>query len=290
MLAEPPPRVPRLEATTGTSYDRPRVERWRRALWLVLAAVGLSAAGCMGGDDEAQPQPPSTVDSAGEIHPPSDFAAKATAFKVVLSWTPPAGDYVERYALFRDGAALTTIAGTAATYTDEDVVPGLPYSYEIESRRGDVVSDRVATEAETAVPPLRSARLDGTFNITTTFVRKMGYGDYQHPNFGWRFDPQCPEGPCTVAVRDIHDQAFRVALERNGARYTGTYTGQFTIECGNSRSISTVTLDLHVDAAEAVGEEWLATRLSGSMKQSEAAQLGCQPAEATFSVHGRLVR
>ena len=55
MLAEPPPRVPRLEATTGTSYDRPRVERWRRALWLVLAAVGLSAAGCMGGDDETQP-------------------------------------------------------------------------------------------------------------------------------------------------------------------------------------------------------------------------------------------
>ena len=94
MRAEPPPRVPRLEATTVTSYDRPRVERWRRALWLVLAAVGLSAAGCMGGDDEAQPQPQSTNTqaAAAEISPPSDFTAKATAFRVVLSWTPPAGD------------------------------------------------------------------------------------------------------------------------------------------------------------------------------------------------------
>lgn len=255
----------------------------------MLAAVGLSGAGCMGGDNGTQP-PTDTVDSAGEIRPPSDFTAKATAFKVVLSWTPPGGDYVERYALFRDGAALTTIVGTAATYTDEDVAPGLPYSYEIESRRGDAVSERVAADTETAVPPLQSARVDGTFNITTTFVRKTGYGDYQHPNFGWRFDPQCPEGPCNVDVRDIHERAFRVELERKGAHYTGTYTGQFTIECGNSRSISTVTLNLHVDAAEAVGEEWLATSLSGSMKQSEAAQLGCQPAEATFSVHGLLVR
>lgn len=293
MRAEPPPRVPRLEATTVTSYDRPRVERWRRALWLVLAAVGLSAAGCMGGDDEAQPQPQpqstNTQAAAAELSPPSDFTAKATAFRVVLNWTPPAGD-VERYALYRDGAALTTIPGTTATYTDEGVTPGLPYSYEIESRRGDDASERVAIDTETTVPPLQSARLDGTFDIKTTFVRKMGYGDYQNPNFGWRFAPQCPEGPCTVVVRDIHDKAFRARLERRGARYFGTYTGQFTIECGGTRSTSTVDLDLHVDAAEATDGEWRATRISGSMEQSEAAQLGCQAAEATFSVHGRLVR
>lgn len=260
---------------------------------LASAALG---AGCMGGsgDEAATTSAATLATSTAEEEPPaplapSDFAADAAPFEVVLAWNPPPED-VERFELFRDGLSLATQPGSAASYTDEDVLPGESYTYEIAAQTGELASERISLSVDTPVPSLRSARLAGTFNITTRFTGKTGYGDYSRPNFGWRFVPRCDEGPCDVTWRDIHDYRFRARLERRGPRYRGTYTGRFTIECEGNRSTSTVDLDLRVVAAEAIDGRWLATRVRGTIDQSEVAQFGCRSAEATMTVRGRLAR
>lgn len=207
----------------------------------------------------------------------------------MLTWELPAEE-VERFELFRDGASLATQSGSATSYTDEDVVPGQAYDYQIASASDDLVTARVNANTTTAVPPLRAARLDGTFNITTRFTSKVGYGDYARPNFGWRFELRCPEGPCNVAWRGIHNRRVRGRLERRGARYSGTYIGPFTIACEGNPSTSTVDLTLKVVAAAAIDGEWLATRVRGTIEQTETAQFGCRSAEATMTVRGRLPR
>ena len=264
----------------------------RKTVSIVLVVAGL-AAGCMGGGgDEAAttasaPQASSTPAEPPAPEPPSSFTAEATPFEVVLTWNPPAEE-VQRFEIFRDGAPLATQSGSSTSYTDVDVVPGQAYDYQIASATGEVETERVSADAETPVPPLRAARLDGTFNIATRFTSKTGYGDYSRPNFGWRFVPRCAEGPCDVAWRDIHNNRFRARLERRGARYSGTYTGKFTIECEGNPSTSTVDLELKVVAAEAIDGDWLATRVRGTIEQSEVAQFGCRSAEATIAVRGRL--
>lgn len=261
---------------------------------IVLVVSGL-AAGCMGGDGEeagpsaSAPQATTAAEEPPAPEPPSSFTAEAAPFEVVLTWELPTED-VQRFELFRDGAPLATRSGSASSYTDDDVVPGQVYDYQIAAATDELVTTRVNVSTETPVPPLRAARLEGTFNIATRFTSKTGYGDYTRPNFGWRFVPRCKEGPCDVAWRDIHEPRFRARLERRGARYSGRYTGVFTIECEGNRSTSTVDLELSVVAGAAIDGEWLATRVRGTIDQSEVEQFGCRSAEATMTARGRLSR
>lgn len=260
---------------------------------IVLVVSGL-AAGCMGGDgEEAGPSAsaPQATSTAGPPapEPPSSFAAEPAPFEVVLTWEPPTED-VERFELFRDGARLATQSGSASSYTDDDVVPGQVYDYQIASATDELVTTRVNVSTKTPVPPLRAARLEGTFNIATRFTSKTGYGDYSRPSYGWRFVPRCREGPCNVAWRDIHDTGFRSRLERQGSRYRGTYTGEIGMECETAPMTTTIDVDLRVVAAEALDGEWIATRLRGTIDQTDAAQLGCRSGAATMAVRARLAR
>ena len=143
---------------------------------------------------------------------------------------------------------------------------------------------------ETPVPPLRSARLEGTFNVTTKVASQSGYGSFASSNFGWMFRPQCADGPCNVRWRDLHVKRLRAVLKRTGPRYQGGFTGQFFVECGGSPATSAVKLDLRVDKARVIDGEWRAARLVGTLDQSEAAQLGCGYSEAQLTVRARLAR
>ncbi len=261
-------------------------------LVVVLALAACLSAACSSdggsGKDTTAASGPTTTEEA-RVLPPSDFAAEAADFSVALTWTPPPGD-VERYALYRDGFALMSVAGTETTFTDEDVLPGEQHTYEIESRVGKTASDRISVAATTVVPPVKAARLEGTFNVRTRFVSKTGYGDYTKPNFGWQFKPRCEEGPCNVVWSDLQTTRIRANLQRHGGRYRGEYTGRFTIECSGTPSTSSVTIALRVDRAGVVDGEWRATRLLGTIDQSEVAQLGCRSAEARLAVRARLAR
>lgn len=261
-------------------------------------AVAVPAAACTGGsgDETATTATPRETSTAAEpqesatVLPPSDFTAKPGTARVVLSWAPaPDGD-AERFAIYRNDSPLTILPGSATTYTDESVVPGEEYAYEIEARAGATVAERVLVSTKTTLPPLNAARLAGDFNAKGRFESKTGYGDYSKPTYGWKFRPRCVEGPCNVAWSDLHSKPIRATLKRSGSRYRGSFTGKWGMECGGSPMTSSVTIDLRVDAAKVVEDEWRATRLVGTLDQTDAAQLGCRAGEARIDIRASLVQ
>jgi hypothetical protein len=262
-------------------------------------ALTLLTTACMGDDEDASApttRPAATgaeetATTTARPLPPSDFAAEAASFSVELSWAHPPGDAeAERYALYRDGSILITMSGSEKTFTDDSVVPGRQYVYEIEARSGDATSDRIPATAETPVPTLRAARLAGAFNVRTRTLSQSGYVSYQAPVFGWSFKPRCRAGACEVRWSDLHRKRIRATLERRGARYRGSYTGTFTTQCAGTPATSSVEIEFKVVAARVIGREWRATRIVGTLDQSEPVQLGCTSSSATHSLRARLVR
>ena len=59
---------------------------------------------------------------------------------------------------------------------------------------------------------------------------------------------------------------------------------------GGAPATSVVTVDLKVDKARVIGDEWRATLLVGTLNHSEAAQLGCGYSEAELAVRARLAQ
>jgi hypothetical protein len=150
---------------------------------------------------------------------------------------------------------------------------------------------QVATSAEPpGPPPVREARLAGSFTVRTRILAKSGYGTYIAPIFGWRFTPVCANGACDVRWRDLHDRRIHGVLSRHGGRYRGSYTGYFYMDCSGSRVTSALRLGLRVAKARMLGDDWRATRLVGSVRQREGAQLGCHGSSARLAVHARVRR
>ncbi len=259
-----------------------------------VLVFALLATACTGGGEEATATEPRTTTGEQEEQaaplPPSDFGAKPAAFQVVLSWTSAPDGGVDRFTIYRNASQLASLPGSATAYTDTSALPGETYSYEIEARAGEAVTDRVVVTTKTPLPPLRSARVAGSFDVDTRRVSATGYGEYPAPNFGWHFRPRCADGPCATVVRDLHLKRVHATLSRRGVKYRGSYNGRFTIECAGTPVSSSVTIELRVDAARVIDREWRASRLVGTLDQSEAEQLGCRYSEAEFSVRARLVR
>ena len=253
-----------------------------------LVAVGVLATACMGGsesDVEDRAAAPATTEL--EASPPTGFAADATPFRVVLSWTP-VGE-VDSFTIYRDGFVFRrNLPGSETTFVDATVVPGTTYAYEIEAVTGDTVSDSVSTSAETKLPPLREARLQGWFNVRVRVIDQSGYEDFNSSRYkaSLRFMPRCPKGACSVRWKMYREDAHGV-LRRRGARYSGTFTGDFSVTCAGSPVTSTVTLTVRVVAARPINRRWRAVRIVGRIANAEDAQLGCVSAEATYTLRGR---
>lgn len=253
-----------------------------------LVAAGVLATACMGGSEsEVEEDAAAPASTEVEASPPTGFAAEATPFRVVLSWTP-VGE-VDSFTISRDGFVLRrNLPGSETTFVDATVVPGTTYAYEIEAVTGETVSDSVSTSAETKLPPLREARLQGWFNVRVRVIDQSGYDDFNSPRFkaSLRFMPRCPKGACAVRWKMYREDAHGV-LRRRGARYSGTFTGDFGVTCAGSRVTSTVTLTVRVVAARPINRRWRATRIVGRIANAEEAQLGCVSAEASYTLRGR---
>jgi hypothetical protein len=85
------------------------------------------------------------------------------------------------------------------------------------------------------------------------------------------------------------NSGVRSKVDRHGARYSGSYHGYFHVHCGEARTASDVTLQLHVAKAKSVFGGWRAVKLVGTLKHSEPAQLGCVSSSATLAFTARLV-
>jgi hypothetical protein len=264
-----------------------------RACFVIGVMPALLAAACMSGDGEAEEAtdaaPVTAEAEPADLAPPEDVIAAADALSIAVSWATPSGEpEVDRYSVYRNGSFFRSIVAPATSFTDEDVAPGKTYTYEIEARAGELVSDRAAVEATVRTPPLRVARVQGTFNVRTKELSSSGYSDFAAGTMGWQFRPRCGQGACDVRWNDLQRKSVRAVFKRDGARYEGNYTGFFFVRCGNARVTSSLTIRFKVDAARAMGAEWRATRLLGTLNQSEAAQLGCVSSRARLSIRANL--
>ena len=300
---EPPP-PPTRSAASGPPTERPprRTAPVVAILAIVVAlVVGAIAVAVSAGGDRAQDDvsPPGDADGGSGPSPevvvpptPGTLEAKTSPFLVLLTWSGPVpDDPLDRYEIRRDDVFIGSLLSSLRRFTDRDVVPGERYVYEVrvETTEG-AYSDAAKLRVRTPVPPLKEARVQGTFDVRATFVSKTGYGDYPAPTFGWKLSPTCGSGPCSVEVRDNRWDELRFTLARDGGTYEASFTGRGYLECRGTPGTSTISISVHVAKAKVIGGAWRATKLSGTFRHSEVAQLGCGSSSATLSVNATLVR
>jgi hypothetical protein len=257
--------------------------------WRVLAlGFALLLAGCDRSSEDTSDTGAGSSTRAS-IPPPADLVGRVRIVKVRLSWKAPmSGAALQGYGVYRNGELLEGMSASELTFTDDDVRPGKDYTYEVRARGSGAVSEPASVRVEVPVPPLKMARLVGDFAVTSGVIRKLGYGEFKVPTFGWHFTPRCDEGPCDVSWRDMGDDRIQANLHRQGRRYSGHYVGFFTSRCFGTRATSSVDISLEVSKARAIAGDWRATKLVGSLENSQAPQLGCGAASFELAVTARI--
>lgn len=291
------PEPPNVEMPFGETSPPGRSRR--RVIVAILAALVLAVAGVLVAlADENVAAPTSTPSSptdepvADAPLPPRHLKARGRAFEVALRWTAPTIRVAEaRYEIRRNGVFVGYVDPPARRFTDDDVIPGKKYTYavRVEAPVG-TFSESVVVRISTPLPPLAEARVAGVFDVRSEFVSKYGYGEYVAPGFGWRFRPGCPSGSCEVSLRDINVEDLTLTLKRDGATYSGSFSGNIGLECSGTPTVSTGTIQLRVEAARVIGSEWRATRLTGTLTHRESSQLGCRSSGATLTLRARIYR
>jgi hypothetical protein len=205
---------------------------------------------------------------------------------VTLSWAQlPGGSHIDGYTLTRSGHQLADVVAPATAYTDDTVVPGKSYTYELVARGSGLITDPISATAETPIPSLDSARLAGDFNVKASLDSENGFTSYpEHLTLGWHFKPKCGEGPCNVTWTDLNEGSFKATLTRKKATYSGSDKGDFGGTCGSTHVDSTLTIEFHVAKAKAVNGEWRASKLVGTLVDSSPSQFGCVSASASLNI------
>lgn len=283
----------------------PAPAQGRRSVWPVVAAVVLVLA-IVGGllfaarkgsrSPQAGPGEPSLKTSASPapsptLLAPSELASKARPFSVKLSWEAAGGTVPpEAYNVYRNGKLLGFVDAQNTTYTDRRVVPGKRYTYEVLARGGGLESARTSVGVNLPKPPLADARVQGTFNVKAKAVSRSGYSEFTESfTTGWKFTPKCRTGACKVTWQELSAKGFKAVLGKVKATYSGSDTGDFNTHCGSSTVSTVLNVKFTVERARAGIGSWTATKLTGTLGQTEAAQLGCVSSAATYTISATLV-
>jgi hypothetical protein len=253
-------------------------------------ACAILVAGCDsgGGGNTTGTGTGTGATTAESVPAPGDLEAAPRGVSVQLRWTAPTGGSVQGYGIYRDGELLQGIPATTTEFMDEEVRLDRTYTYEVRARAGGAVSEPVSAEVEVPVPPLKTARVVGDFAVTTRTVSLSGYSNYEKPTFGWHFTPRCRTGACNVGWRDLGRERIHAKLERKGGVYEGNYSGPFLSECNGTPTTSSVVISLRVAQARPRVGHWRATKLVGTLSNSEVAQLGCVASGAKLEVTAKL--
>jgi len=292
--ASPPPSIPPSDQPPPPGRGR---GRFLLIVGLAVVLVGGAAGGVAllaggGGGKSAATTPPgpSSPTTAPSPTPiliaPSDLTVETSAFSVTLSWAQlPGGSHIDGYTLTRSGHQLADVVAPATTYTDDTVVPGKTYTYELVARGSGLVTDPVSATAETPIPSLASARVEGDFNVKVSLSSETGFTSYpEHLTLGWHLKPKCAAGPCNVVWTDLNEGSFKATLTRKKATYSGSDKGDFGGMCGSTHVESTLTIEFHVTKAKAINGEWRASKLVGTLVDSSPSQFGCVSATANLNI------
>jgi hypothetical protein len=225
------------------------------------------------------------------IAPVRNLAARAEPFEVILTWTREAGATpVDGYGIFRDGVELTAIP-PAAMYTDTTAEPGTDYTYEVEPRggAGSVMGTRIAVSVTTPTPTMRSARVQGDFTVKVKVVSQNGFETFTNSyTLAWHFEPTCAAGPCDVVWTDLAEDTLEATLTRTGVSYRGSDSGKFNVKCNDAEVKSTLSVAFDVITAKGIDGQWRATKLKGTLTETESAQLGCVASKAVLAITATL--
>jgi len=260
------------------------------ARWpFVIVVVSVALAACSSGGGTAAQSAGSTTSSA--LSAPTGLHATVAGLVVKLTWTAPAGS-VDKYEIFRgtgsthavDGP-IGTADGGATSYQDKTATPGTTYTYAVQDDVGSR-SSRAFVEANVVAPPLSTARLDGDFTMTLTVKSASGIqpGDSVSTHI-WHLSAKCGAGPCDTVWSPT--DSLSVRLNRNGATYKGSDTGEYDVQCGSSLTNEDVTLTLKVTGGQAQDGEWIASDVEGTLTEHVDAANGCATVDAVYSISGR---
>jgi hypothetical protein len=254
----------------------------------VIAVIGTVVALASSGDDGGAS--PSASASAA-VAAPADLTARASASRVSISWTLGGGTPPVRYVVTKDGTIATTLDASATEWVDDHVLPESHYSYAVQAVGPDESNATARVVAETKTAPLGTAPLRGVFNVHVHATSHYGFSNFgsENGNLGWRLTPTCSGGPCDTKLADIHQKDFRLTLDRNGTSYHGNVTIHGVVRCRGTAVASSITVTVHVTDAGVFHHRWVATRIEGTMSQSESAQLGCVASGAAFDLRGKVV-
>jgi hypothetical protein len=167
---------------------------------------------------------------------------------------------------------------------DEDVDPGASYVYRLQVRAVDGrASDHVEVRVEVPTPPISAARLAEVFDMRFELRASSGFSGLEDRSTGaWRFKPSCKEGPCNVVLSDMHEGGVQgVRLTRNRGTYEGSGSGRIGFECGSTPTTSAYTIEARVSKATVINGVWRATKLEGTFRVNQSAQLGCRSGSIT---------
>jgi fibronectin type III domain protein len=300
-----PPPPPPLGAAPGSlptgpvrGSDGPAPKRPRTRLLVasgaIVVIIGIvigAALGERGRQPEASVSPSASMSPSSPppiVAPPVGFSAKGQAdpFGVLLTWSPPVGQPVQGYRIFRAGVQVAAVPSATTTYMDSNVTPGETYTYEILTRgEGLFQSSRVAAQVFVPVPSLSSARLDGSFDVKLKTTSQSGYDKSLGTlTLVWNFTSRCDQGACDVTMKDFSIKDLKTTLVRHGVDYSGTDGAASISSCGSVPQASTLTLKLHVVQADVIDVEWRATRLEGTVVERHPSAFGCAGGETHFDV------
>lgn len=208
------------------------------------------------------------------LRPAGLKAGAATANSLTFRWSrPPTGPLPDKYLIWRNGLLAGSAAGTATSWRQAGLDPGVTYQYRLVAvRAGKRSPASVLLTLTTITPPISQARLRGLWNINTRNLHAKniytGYNGF-HGSLTWTFRPVCRAGPCAVILRGKIDgiHSITMKLTRAGAVYRGRTVD--TIPCGKGADAipDPLTLKVRITVTNAAGQTqvWAATSWAGTI-------------------------
>jgi len=277
--------------------------RRRRRRWAVAALATAVVLGAAAGLVTTAPwkNPPVLLPV---LQPAGLIAGTATTSSVAFHWSSPvSGPVPDRYMIVRDGQVVGSVPGTVTFYQAQRLAPDTSYQYQVMAVRGGRRSARSAIlTADTLVPPISAARLDGTstahFMVVRSSPSELFYVAGKRWRDSWDFTPHCTVGPCAVTISGtITGHPFTATLTRAGAVYTGT-AGDSSIEIcepttGPGPTVpihDTLRLRIRIDGAGVSNQAWTATSWAGTVVMyspyTPDASTPCPAYNDKFAIHG----
>jgi hypothetical protein len=252
----------------------------------VIATIGTVVALANSGGDEAS----ASSSTTGGVAPIDAVTAHETSSRVTLAWTVGTGPAAVRYVVSRNGSVAATLQADATQWVDHDVLPESRYRYTVRATGPDGTTSTNHVTARTKSAPLGTAPLTGVFNVHLHARSHFGFSSFgaESGDVGWRFTPTCAHGPCDTKLADLHQNDFRLTLDRKGISYHGTMTVHGLVRCGGTPVASSIAVTVRVTDAGVFHKAWVATRIEGTMDQSSSEQLGCVASGASFDLQGKV--